>query len=155
MCFSVHILLGWRVYSSELWFDANWLFFLLLSFPYLFLWITCWPRKILYQSFNFFLFGLSFFNCNYFIYIDCFWLDFIFDFVLYYLILLVFLSNLIIILLIAIFSIIFMIYLFFFNFIFEHLFLLNFYVKFDANYFNCYFLNHFLINFFSIPSLNI
>jgi hypothetical protein len=54
MCLSIHFLFEWRVYSSELWFDANWLFFLLLSFPYLFLWIACWPRKKLYQPFNFF-----------------------------------------------------------------------------------------------------
>jgi len=132
MCLGVFFLLGWHMYSSEVWFDVNCLFVSFFSFSFFLGLLAGHAKNYTNPSISFFFWSSPSLNCNYFI----------FDFILVCLILLVFfLSNLVLIFLIVffLFSIIFLIYLFFFNFILEHFFSLKFNVKFGANSFNCYF----------------
>jgi len=75
--------------------------FSLILIDFFFTRIVQWLCKKSCQPFNIFL--IHFFNYNFFIYINCFWLDFIFHFIPNCLILTAFLLNLDSALLIAIF----------------------------------------------------
>jgi hypothetical protein len=67
ICLSILFLYGWHVYDGSMWFDMKLLFF--FSF---FLGSRAGHAKIHTSPSYFFLFSLSSFICNFFIYINCF-----------------------------------------------------------------------------------